>query len=316
MRRFFLGLYAAIFSTVALANDGDPALRRSLDASDLVVLGRFVSEPERKAFEPGDICYTARFSVERYLKPDSQKPPGDSGEFGVAIERIERTAQDRPPELKMNGRCILFLSRIRGEYGYPHERISYVSSDPWFAVHPPTPSVARELWRLCHDADEFYVEPRVDEEDSQDYPLSKHEAEHPGKDVSDQHVHPSELEGRWRMLSPSGSESKVVLTRLKGDTYRLTAGHSDFNGLYETRGNRLVRVKSTTNTDYEHAFIGNGRISHTADDFEWVIPSPHLLSLVKQHRYSVLNDSAGTILFRSTDETPETVNTFDDSPAP
>jgi hypothetical protein len=124
------------------AEAGDDTLRFYLGKSALVVLGEFTSEPFGYSAELGAAHWSADFRIDEVLK--GARPAKET--VGVDIVRSywgsirEKNDRDRPAELKLGGKCILFLN-AHGS-----------TADVWFGVQPPFPSMIRSLRRLVSEA--------------------------------------------------------------------------------------------------------------------------------------------------------------------
>jgi hypothetical protein len=140
-----LGLLVCLFSGVALADDGDDTLRMYLSKSDVVLLGEFTADPLAGAIkELGVIHYQAEFKISQLLKGESLGERRVGGTIKVNIVRFEQEPEDRLPELKQGGNCILFL-KCNDRQATP----SYITSDVWFGVQRPSPWMATSLSRLA-----------------------------------------------------------------------------------------------------------------------------------------------------------------------
>jgi hypothetical protein len=88
--------------------------------------------------------------------------------------------------------------------------------------------------------------------------------------------------GNWRMFLPAGFELEARLEKVAESRYRFTAGGSRFNGVYETRDNRLVIVEPQETR---------------LEGYVWDVRSHYLLTLVEQSP-KLENDYRGAVLFR------------------
>ena len=133
-----LGVLA--LATSVVADDSDDTLRSYLAKSDLVVLGEITSEPSEFRKEIGIANYVCDFKVADVLKGKllAEKT------LTVKIARFERDEDDRIPELKNGGKCILFLKRAANG-----ETPSWKTADFWFGLQRPSPWMARSLKRLA-----------------------------------------------------------------------------------------------------------------------------------------------------------------------
>src|SRR5262249_24329833 len=134
-----LGLVLAL-GTPAFADDSDETLRFFLSKSDLVVLGEITSKPDGIVDEKGVWNYVCDFRIAEVLK--GQKPGADT--IRINIVRIELNNENRLPELKKGGKCILFLKKA----GVGVEP-AWQSADSWFGFQRPSPWMARSLKRLA-----------------------------------------------------------------------------------------------------------------------------------------------------------------------
>src|SRR5262249_30207478 len=111
--------------------------------SDVVVLGEFTTEP---VAEPGNEVYRdyrADFKITQVIKWDA---PGEK-KAGEAIKvRVLLPGEDRLPELKKGGKCLLFL-----ECYHLLPDPSYITADMWFGVQHPNPGLVKILSRMVAD---------------------------------------------------------------------------------------------------------------------------------------------------------------------
>lgn len=139
-----LGL-ALVLPALTAADDGDDTLRFYLLKSDVVLLGEFTAAPLVGAIkEEGVIHYQAEFKISQLLKGEALGERRVGGTIQVDIVRFEQEPQDRLLELKKGGKCILFL-KCNDRQATP----SYITSDVWFGVQRPSPSMATSLSRLA-----------------------------------------------------------------------------------------------------------------------------------------------------------------------
>src|SRR5580704_16165252 len=130
-----LGL-ALVLPGLVVAGDLEETLRFYLSKSDVVVLGEFTSEPIRKSPNKFTTHYQADFKIAQLLKWEA---PGESRigrTIKVHIVRTELGPEDRLPELKKGGKCLLFL-----ECRNPRPTPSYITADIWFGIQRPSPSM-------------------------------------------------------------------------------------------------------------------------------------------------------------------------------
>ncbi len=141
-----LGL-ALVLPGLVVAGDLEETLRFYLAKSDVVVLGEFTSEPvlAKTKFASGG---EADFKIAQLIKWDA---PGESRVGATIKVHIVRAVlhgddfepEDRLPELKKGGKCILFLE-CRDLKPTP----SYITADIWFGVQRPSPWMAKSLARI------------------------------------------------------------------------------------------------------------------------------------------------------------------------
>lgn len=121
-------------------NDSEKTLLHYLSRSELVIQGEIVSEPSRASEEVGTVYYHCDFKV-----VDTIKGRHDAdGKLPIQITRFELEKDDRHPELRKGGRCILFLKN-EGNVGMPR----WTTVEVWFSVQQYTPTMVRELKRLA-----------------------------------------------------------------------------------------------------------------------------------------------------------------------
>lgn len=266
MNRVLLSLLVCLVSGGAPADDGDETLRGYLAQSDVVVLGEFVSDPVGVSKEAGVVHYQADFRIDQTIQENTGGLMDRSGlihrlrapRITVNIVRLESHPDDRPPQLKEGGRCILFL-RCNDRQPTP----TYVTADVWFGIQPPSPTMAKALERLAGKSTDRTR-------------LSEKPAEPPKGPV------PSDLAGDWRALLPAGFEQPITLTRVDGNRYRLAPLNLTFGGIYERTGDRLVRVEPN---------------EPNRAPFAWTIRSPYMLTLTEQPE-GIGADYTGAVLFR------------------
>jgi hypothetical protein len=146
--RVFLSLLIGVLPAVVLADDGDDTLLMYLSKSDAVILGQFTSELIGESGEAGVIHYQADFKISQLIKGDVLGERRAGGTIKVNIVRFESEPEDRLPELKTGGKCILFL-KCNDRQANP----SYLTSDMWFGVQRFSPWMARSLKRLAEATD-------------------------------------------------------------------------------------------------------------------------------------------------------------------
>jgi len=126
-------------SALALDEEGDDTLRMYLSKSEVVVLGEFATEPIRRNYETGVDFYDADFKIAKLVKGKEQGNRRVGGTIRVKVIR-DFYPDDRPPELKKGGKCILFLKSLE----HIHE-----SADPWFDIQTPRRRMVSSLVRLA-----------------------------------------------------------------------------------------------------------------------------------------------------------------------
>lgn len=141
--KYILMALAALLPLCVMANEDDESLRPLLAKSDLVVLGKFVSEPDGIAKEAGVRHYSGDFSIEDVLKGDASL---SNATVMVSMTRYEMTMEDHLPLIKKGSRCILFLKQA-SDIAKP----VWVTSDFWLGVQYPLPVLARTLKRLANE---------------------------------------------------------------------------------------------------------------------------------------------------------------------
>lgn len=142
-----LGL-SLVFPRLVSAGDLEETLCFYLSKSDVVVLGEFASEPIRKGASKFGTDYQAEFKIAQLLKWDAPGETRVGATIKVHIVRAVLYAddfepEDQLPELKMGGKCILFLE-CRDLKPTP----SYITADLWFGVQRPSSWMARSLARI------------------------------------------------------------------------------------------------------------------------------------------------------------------------
>jgi hypothetical protein len=143
-----LGLALALPGLVA-ARDSEETLRFYLAKSDVVVAGEFTSEPVRKTPNKFTTHYQADFTITQLLKWEAPGKAQVGGVIKVHVVRTELEDEDRLPELKKGGKCILFL-----ECHDLKPTPSYITADVWFGVQRPSSWMAKSLARLATEQKE------------------------------------------------------------------------------------------------------------------------------------------------------------------
>lgn len=147
--RYMIALGLVLVLPGLVVADPEATLRFYLAKSDVVVLGEFTSEPIRNIPTKFTAHYQADFKIAELIKWDA---PGESP-IGATIKvHIVRAVlyaddfepEDRLPELKKGGKCILFL-----ECHEAKPTPSYITADIWFGVQRPSPWLAKSLSRVA-----------------------------------------------------------------------------------------------------------------------------------------------------------------------
>jgi hypothetical protein len=140
MRRVFaLGLALGIPGLV-VAGDSEESLRHFLARSDVIVLGEFATEPVGKKASEEVRHYQADFKISQVVKWDA---PGETRVGETIKVHILLDGEERLPELKKGGKCLLFL-KCHNLKPNP----SYITADFWFGVQRPNAGLASSLLRL------------------------------------------------------------------------------------------------------------------------------------------------------------------------
>jgi hypothetical protein len=160
---FVLGL-SLVLPGLVVASDPEEVLRFYLARSDVVALGQFTSEPARKWANGEILHYQAEFKITQVLKWDA---PGETRAGETIKVHVLLDVEERLPELKKGGKCILFLKC----YGLKPNP-SYITADIWFGVQRPSPGLARALAQVVagqkktplrvpaeKDIEQFYPDP-------------------------------------------------------------------------------------------------------------------------------------------------------------
>lgn len=139
---FALGL-SLVLPSLMVAGDLEESLRFFLAKSDVVVLGEFTTEPVAKKANAQFRHYQSDFKISQVLKWDT---PGEA-RVGETIKiHILLDGEERPPELKIGGKCLLFL-----ECYHLKPNPSYITADIWFGVQRPNPGLVKSLSRLASE---------------------------------------------------------------------------------------------------------------------------------------------------------------------
>ncbi len=138
-----LSLIACLLPIAAFAEDGDETLLLYLSKSDVVVLGEFTTEPVGAVREAGLISYQAGFKIAQLIKGETRGNRKNGGVIRVNLVRQELAAEDRLPDLKKGGKCILFL-----KVADKRENPTHMAADVWFGVQRANSVMAKSLTRL------------------------------------------------------------------------------------------------------------------------------------------------------------------------
>ena len=122
------------------ADASDDTLKFYLSKSDLIVIGKIMTEPFGIISETGVPSYGCDFKVDDVLKGD---PKLKGRVIKVAIMRFEMHEKDKHPLIKKDVECILFLKNTTPDFS------SWVTSDFWFGIQYPSPWMAESLKRLA-----------------------------------------------------------------------------------------------------------------------------------------------------------------------
>jgi hypothetical protein len=139
---FLLGL-ALVLPGLVVAGDSEEALRLFLAKSEVVVLGDFTTEPVVKETFEENRQYQADFKIAQVIKWDA---PGETRVSETIKVHILLEGEDRLPEMKKGGRCLLFL-----QCHDPKPNPSYITADWWFGVQRPNPALVKTLSRIVAD---------------------------------------------------------------------------------------------------------------------------------------------------------------------
>jgi len=140
-----LAIVASLIAVLPARGDtGDDTLKYFLSKSDLVVMGKIVSDPIGINHELGVPNFICDFRVQDVLKGDGKLK---DQVIKVNITRFEMEPKDKLPVIKKDGECILFLKRE--EPNVP----TWGTADFWFGVQHPSPWLARSLKRLAAEND-------------------------------------------------------------------------------------------------------------------------------------------------------------------
>lgn len=112
--------------------------------SDLVVIGKFTTVSESPIrLERGMVGYSCKFRIADVLKGDISLK---GKTIVVGINRPEMSEKDKHPLLKKDSECILFLKKVPKK-----ENWVWGTTDHWFSIQYPSPSMARSLKRLAKE---------------------------------------------------------------------------------------------------------------------------------------------------------------------
>jgi hypothetical protein len=138
--RYLFSLGLAVVLPNFAAGDSEEALRLFLAKSDVVVLGEFATEPVGKEASWEYRLYHADFRITQLIKWDA---PGEAREGGTIKVHVLLEGEERLPEMKKEGKCLLFL-QCHDVKPNP----SYITVDLWFGVQRPNAGLAKSLSRI------------------------------------------------------------------------------------------------------------------------------------------------------------------------
>jgi hypothetical protein len=137
MRCMFAFGLALMLPGLAVAEDIEETLRYYLAKSDVVVVGEFASEPVEIMANEELRHSQADRTITQIIKWDAPEKTrvGDTLNVHVLLD-----AEERLPELKKGGKCMLFL-KCRDLKPKP----TYITADIWFGVQRPSARLAKAL---------------------------------------------------------------------------------------------------------------------------------------------------------------------------
>jgi hypothetical protein len=210
MRCFLTAAFLLMLSGSARADHSDDTLRYYLSKTELCIVGTIASEPIGVVDEAGVVNYTCHMAVLEVLAGELKGKA-----IHVNLIRRETGEEDRPPNLKKDAKCILFLK------AQPRSVPPWATVDFWFGYQPYSSTLAGAIKRVAKAAeppDARGVLGKV-----------------PGRKAAG-------LAGSWLMTLPLGAKHKVAWRTAGKDRFRLETA-TRFAGIYELRDDRLVMVK-------------------------------------------------------------------------
>jgi len=128
---------------ICFADTSDDTLNFYLSKSDLVVVGKIVSEVGAVIDELGVPNYICDFEIQDVIK-------GDEGlkdrTIKINIMRFEIDKEDKHPFIKKDSKCLLFLKKAN-EGNTP----AWETADFWFGIQHPFPTMIKSLKRLAKE---------------------------------------------------------------------------------------------------------------------------------------------------------------------
>ena len=125
------------------ADDSDNTLKFYLSKSDVVVVGKIVSEIGGVITEEGVPNYICDFAIQDVIKGDETLKDKT---IKVNITRFELDKEDKHPLLKKDSKCILFLKKAN-EGSTPE----WETADFWFGIQHPFPTMIKSLKRVIKE---------------------------------------------------------------------------------------------------------------------------------------------------------------------
>jgi hypothetical protein len=135
-------ILTSLLTLTCRADESDDTLKFYLSKSDLVVVGRIVSEAGAVIWEFGVPNYICDFEIQDVIKGDEN--PKDK-KIKVNIMRFEMDKEDKHPLIKKDSKCILFLKKTG------NDTPSYKTADFWFGIQYPFPWMIKSLKRLAKE---------------------------------------------------------------------------------------------------------------------------------------------------------------------
>ena len=128
---------------VCRADTSDDTLKFYLFKSDLVVVGRIVSEIGAVITELGVPNYICDFEIQDVIKGDESLIDKT---IKVNIVRFEFDKEDKHPLIKKDSKCILFLKKAN-----KGNTPAWKTADFWFGIQHPFPTMIKSLKRLAQE---------------------------------------------------------------------------------------------------------------------------------------------------------------------